>query len=58
VFLVIFEFGVKMLSASLLFGMVIFMADAIARFHRLLVGNDPIPPGFLEWLVHRMDRYE
>jgi hypothetical protein len=58
VFLVIFEFGAKALSLVLLLGAAVFLADAVARFHRLLRDNDPIPPGFLEWLIRPRERYE
>jgi hypothetical protein len=58
VFLVIFEFGAKTLPVPLLVGTVMFMVDAVARFDRLLVGKDQIPPGFFEWLLRRKDTYE
>ena len=58
VFLVIFEFGAKTVPIPLALGMVLFMVDAVMRFGRLLAGEDPVPPGFYEWLVRRKDIYE
>jgi hypothetical protein len=58
VFLMIFEFGAKMLSPALLVGMVLLTVDAIVRFDRLLAGKDHIPPGFYEWLVRWKNTYE
>jgi Circularly permutated YpsA SLOG family len=58
VFLVVFEFGAKTLPVSLLAGMILFMVDAVARFDRLLANEDPIPPGFYEWLIGRKRTYD
>jgi hypothetical protein len=58
VFLVIFEFGAKTLSIELLVSAIAFITDAAMRFHRLLLGEDTVPPGFFEWLLRRKTTYE
>lgn len=58
VFLVVFEFGSKTVSIELLLSAIAFMTDAAMRFHRLLLGEDPVPPGFFEWLLRRKKTYE
>jgi hypothetical protein len=58
VFLVIFEWGTKSFSLWLLAGAVVFMLDTAMRFHRFLGGADPMPPGFLEWLLRPKYSYE
>lgn len=54
-FQVVFLFGANMFSATLTSIALIFVVDALARYNRLLIARDQIPPGFYEWLLKRKD---
>lgn len=54
-FQVVFLFGAHMFSPTLTSIALIFVVDALARYNRLLIARDQIPPGFYEWLLKQDD---